>query len=64
MNNIFYTIGHSNRTIEEFIDILKHFSIEILVDVRTLPGSTKYSHFNKENLIKSDKLEENRLYSY
>lgn len=59
MNNIYYTIGHSNRTIEEFIDILKHFSIEILVDVRTLPGSTKYSHFNKENLIKS--LKKNKI---
>lgn len=58
MNNIYYTIGHSNRTIEEFIDILKHFSIEILVDVRTLPGSNKYPHFNKEKLIKSLKKNE------
>lgn len=45
-----YTIGHSTRTLEEFIDILKHFQIELVIDVRKLPGSNKFPWFNKENL--------------
>lgn len=47
---IIYTIGHSTRTEEEFIVILKSFKIELLADIRTYPGSKRYPHFNKENL--------------
>lgn len=43
-----WTIGHSTRTIEEFLDILRHCQIEILVDVRHFPGSRRLPHFNKE----------------
>jgi uncharacterized protein (DUF488 family) len=42
-----WTVGHSTRTIEEFIDILQANQIEILVDVRHFPGSRKFPHFNK-----------------
>ena len=42
-----WTVGHSTRTIEEFIDILRHNQIEILVDVRHFPGSRQFPHFNK-----------------
>jgi uncharacterized protein (DUF488 family) len=42
-----WTVGHSTRTIEEFIDILLANQIEILVDVRHFPGSRKFTHFNK-----------------
>ncbi len=45
-----WTIGHSTRTIEEFIDILGHYQIEILVDVRHFPGSRRLPHFNKTAL--------------
>lgn len=34
-----YTIGHSTRPIEEFIDLLKNNRVEQLVDVRTIPRS-------------------------
>jgi Uncharacterized conserved protein len=47
---IIYTIGHSTRTQEEFISILKSFKIELLIDIRSFPGSRRYPHFNKENL--------------
>jgi uncharacterized protein (DUF488 family) len=47
-----YTIGHSTRTLEEFIVLLQTFSIEMLVDVRSYPGSRRYPHFNRENLSK------------
>lgn len=45
-----WTIGHSTRTMEEFLHLLKTFHIELLVDVRHYPGSRKFPQFNKENM--------------
>ncbi len=45
-----FTIGHSTRSIVEFIDLLKENSIKMLVDVRSHPGSRYVPCFNKENL--------------
>jgi uncharacterized protein (DUF488 family) len=45
-----WTIGHSNRSIEVFVEMLQSFQIETLVDVRQFPGSKKYRQFNKEEL--------------
>lgn len=50
---IVWTVGHSTRTIEEFINILQSFSIEQIIDVRHFPGSRKYPHYNKEALQRS-----------
>ena len=47
---IVYTIGHSNRPIEEFIELLEENKIELLVDVRTVPRSRANSQFNKDEL--------------
>ncbi len=49
-SKIIWTIGHSNRTIEEFISLLHSFEITLLADVRHFPGSKKFAHFNKEAL--------------
>lgn len=43
-----WTIGHSNRTIETFIDNLVSHNIQLIVDVRQFPGSRKHPYFNKE----------------
>jgi uncharacterized protein (DUF488 family) len=48
-----WTIGHSTRSIEEFIEALKSFDIKLLVDVRSFPGSRRYPHFNKDALKNS-----------
>jgi uncharacterized protein (DUF488 family) len=45
-----YTIGHSTRSLEEFLDILKNYQIELVIDVRRFPSSKKFPHFNKDNL--------------
>lgn len=45
-----YTVGHSNRTLEEFMGLLEEQHIEQVVDVRKLPGSTKYPQFNDDAL--------------
>jgi len=48
-----YTIGHSTRALDELIGALKAHSIEVLVDIRSLPMSRRLPHFNRESLEKS-----------
>lgn len=45
-----WTIGHSTHSLDEFIAMLHSFNIEHIVDIRSLPGSRKFPHFNKEAL--------------
>ncbi|HKV01830.1 MAG TPA: DUF488 domain-containing protein [Ktedonobacteraceae bacterium] len=45
-----YTIGHSTRSIEQFLGLLKAHNIEELVDVRTVPQSRHNPQFGKEEL--------------
>ena len=45
-----YTLGHSTRTMEQFLDLLRQNRIELLVDVRTIPKSRRVPHFNRQNL--------------
>lgn len=58
---IIYTIGHSTRSLEDIIDILKYYNIELLIDIRRLPGSNKFPHFNKE-IIETELPKNNILY--
>lgn len=48
-----FTVGHSNRTIEAFIDTLRADEIELVVDVRRLPGSRRYPQFDEDALRSS-----------
>ena len=57
MKSLIYTIGHSTRTFEEFIELLKPHEIQLVVDVRRFPGSRRHPHFNKEALEQSLKRE-------
>ena len=45
-----YTIGHSTRTTEAFVDLLNEFDVKHLVDVRRYPGSRRHPHFSKDVL--------------
>lgn len=47
---IIWTIGHSTRSLAEFIAILHSLNIECIADIRSFPGSRKFPHFNKEAL--------------
>jgi uncharacterized protein (DUF488 family) len=44
-----YTLGTSQRSSEDFIEILLSFSINTIIDVRSFPKS-KCPHFNKDAL--------------
>ncbi len=48
-----WTIGHSNRTLEQFLEMLRSQQIQLLADVRRFPGSRRLPHFGQENLSKS-----------
>jgi uncharacterized protein (DUF488 family) len=50
---VIYTIGHSTRTIEEFVAILLANGVELLVDVRTIPKSRHNPQFNSDALAES-----------
>lgn len=41
-----FTVGHSNRTLSEFTDILRAAEIQALIDVRRFPASRRHPHFN------------------
>jgi uncharacterized protein (DUF488 family) len=47
------TIGHSTRSIREFIRLLKAHNVQRLVDVRTVPRSRHNPQFNRDQLSPS-----------
>ena len=54
---VIYTIGHSTHPIEVFLDLLKTFSINCLIDVRSVAASSYNPQYNKEplsNLLKAN----------
>jgi len=46
----FFTIGHSTRSADEFIDLLRESQVQVVVDVRTIPRSRRNPQFNKDSL--------------
>src|SRR5215203_6982704 len=50
---IVWTVGHSTRSGEDFGQILLAHGIQVLVDVRSFPGSRRYPQFNKPALSES-----------
>lgn len=44
----FFTIGHSTRTLEAFVDLLQAPRVERVVDVRKMPMSRTNPQFNKD----------------
>jgi uncharacterized protein (DUF488 family) len=46
----FYTIGHSTRSIVEFMDLLRSVQVTLVADVRTVPRSRTNPQYNRESL--------------
>ena len=53
MGGTIWTIGHSNRTLETFLDLLACYRIEAVADVRRFPGSRRQPHYAGEALAGS-----------
>ena len=50
MSEPIFTIGHSTRTFAEFAELLRDGGVQLVVDVRKLPGSTRYPQFDQDTL--------------
>ncbi|QEA39986.1 DUF488 domain-containing protein [Pistricoccus aurantiacus] len=50
MKHAFYTVGHSTRTIDEFVTLLRAGEVEHVVDVRAMPRSRTNPQFNHDEL--------------
>ena len=48
-----FTVGHSTRSLDDLVEILIEAKIDLLIDVRSYPGSRRYPHFGKETLAVS-----------
>jgi uncharacterized protein (DUF488 family) len=49
---VVFTIGHSTRPLNEFIELLKAHDVKRVVDVRSIPRSRHNPQFNRESLAK------------
>lgn len=47
-----FTIGHSTKSLDDFLEILKHYNINEVIDIRTIPKSGYNPQFNKTDLAK------------
>ncbi len=50
ISSIVFTIGHSTKALQEFINTVETFGIGKIVDIRTIPRSRHNPQFNKETL--------------
>ena len=48
-----YTIGHSNYSMERFVEMLRKYKIDVVVDIRGTPYSKYNTQYNKEALYNS-----------
>lgn len=48
-----FTIGHSNRTIQEFIQILEAYKLKLVIDIRTIRKSRHNPQFGEDRLAKA-----------
>ncbi len=48
-----FTIGHSTRPIDEFVEFLRANGVKLLIDIRTIPKSLHNPQFNGDTLAKS-----------
>ena len=53
MPHRFFTIGHSTRSLGEFVDLLSNAEVRLIVDVRTVPRSRTNPQYNLEILPKT-----------
>lgn len=50
MTKTLYTLGHSNRSLEDFLELIKAQAITQIVDVRTIPKSRLFPWFHQQAL--------------
>ena len=46
----FFTVGHSTRSLEEFVVLLRSAGVRLVADIRTVPRSRTNPQFNRDTL--------------
>ena len=49
----FFTVGHSNRSTADFVDLLRESEVRLVVDVRKMPRSRANPQFNGDALAEA-----------
>ncbi|MGE5245522.1 MAG: DUF488 family protein [Betaproteobacteria bacterium] len=50
---LIYTVGHSTRTLDDLVSLLRANGVARLADVRSIPRSRRHPHFSREALVAS-----------
>ncbi len=50
---VIFTVGHSTRSLDELVEILRAHGVKRLIDVRSIPRSRHNPQFNRETLSKA-----------
>ncbi len=61
---IIFTVGHSTHTLEQFIDLIQHYGINHVIDIRTIPRSRHNPQFNEKefgNALRAAKIKYTHL---
>jgi uncharacterized protein (DUF488 family) len=53
MSATLYTVGHSNRTLDAFLELIAAHDLRGVADVRAFPSSRRWPHFNREPLAEA-----------
>jgi uncharacterized protein (DUF488 family) len=48
-----FTVGHSTRSLDELVELLREHEVDVLADVRTAPGSRRMPHFARAALAEA-----------
>ncbi len=51
MSPVVLTVGHSSRSLDELVSLLRAHRVATLVDVRRYPGSRRYPQFDKRQIV-------------
>jgi uncharacterized protein (DUF488 family) len=50
VSDVVFTVGHSTRSLQDFIDLLAGHAVARVMDVRTVPRSRRNPQFNRDTL--------------
>jgi len=48
-----FSVGHSNHSLDDFLELLRQHNVAEIADIRAFPGSRRWPHFARESLSSS-----------
>jgi hypothetical protein len=53
-----FSIGHSSQPLDAFIALLQRHAVQVIADVRSRPGSRRFTHFSRERLLQGAQVQQ------